>query len=132
MHSVHGRRLQYTGTAGMNAIEEAIKLMDEKAEWLAEDHTSTAIRAGGMAVWLPDVVMIVVPHDPVEGEHATTMAVLYCGGDPVRLAEYGEMMAARGFTHVCWCRGFKAGKKEWQKHELARWARLCKRLNYGG
>ncbi|MBR5887730.1 MAG: hypothetical protein IKZ07_05920 [Akkermansia sp.] len=120
-----------TCATGMNAIETAIRLMDDKAEWLAEDHTSTAIRNGGFAVWLPEVVLIAVPHDPVGGEHSTTMAVLYCGGDPGRLAEYGTQWAERGFTHVCWCRGFKAGEKSWQKHELGRWARLCRRLNHG-
>lgn len=120
-----------TCATGVNAIAEAIRLMDERAEWLAEDHTSTAIRNGGFAVWLPEVVLIAVPMDPVEGEHATTMSILFCGGDPVRLAEYGAQWAARGFTHVCWCRGYKRGAQEWQKHELGRWARLCRRLNDG-
>ena len=116
----------------MNAIAEAIRLMDERAEWLAEDHTSTAIRNGGFAVWLPEVVLIAVPMDPVEGEHATTMSILFCGGDPARLAEYGAQWAERGYTHVCWYRGFKQGAPQaWQKHELGRWARLCARLNHG-
>ena len=115
-----------------NAIEVALRMLDERAEWLAEDHTSVAIRRGGVAIWHPDVVLVAVPWDPVAGEDGTTMAVLFCAGDAGRLAAYGAEWAARGYTHVCWCRGFRDAGAVWRKFALERWARLCKRLNAYG
>lgn len=116
----------------MNAIEEALSLMDEKGAELAAEHTLVALRHGGFAVWLPEVVCVCVPWDPVEGDHEHTMTVLFCGGDVQRLAEYGEQWAERGYTHVIWCRGFKAGRQDLQKFALGRWARLVKLLNRHG
>ena len=113
-----------------DALDQAVAAMDEKEEWLAEMHVSAAIRGGGEAILRRDVVCIWTRWDPVEGDDEHTATILFCGGDPVKLAEIAEDCVERcGLTHVVWTRGFKAGAQGWQKHGLARWAGLVKRLN---
>ncbi len=113
----------------MNAIERALEVLDAREVGLGEVHTCTAVRNGGAAVWLPEVVLIAMPWDPVEGDHEHTMTVLFCCGDALRMAEYGAEWARRGYTHVVWCRGFKKGYQGYQKRPLAHWAALTKRMN---
>lgn len=115
-------------TSATSIIPDALAALDAHQEWLAELHTSDAIRNGGFAIWHPDVILIAIPWDPIDGD-AQTMAILFCAGSPLRLAEYGTEWAARGYTHIAWCRGFKRGLQKWQKHPLDHWARLTRTLN---
>lgn len=113
----------------MCAIVEALALLDGAGEWLAEDHTSVAIRRGGVAVWLPEVVFVALPWDPVGGDDVHTLAVLMAGGELRRLAEYGVWAMERGFTHVVVCRGFRgADVRGLRKQEIGRWVRLLRVL----
>ena len=115
-----------------DALKQAIAAMDSREEWLPEQHVSAAIRNGGEAVLKRDVVCIWARWDPVDGDHEHTATILFCGGDPVKLAKIAEDCVARcGLTHVVWTRGFKSGSKEFQKHDLAKWARLVRSLNAG-
>lgn len=113
----------------MNAIERAIEMLDSREIGLGEVHTCTAIRNGGVAIWLPDLVLIAMPWDPVDGDNEHTMTVLFCCGDPVKMAEYGAEWAAKGYEYVVWCRGFKKGYQGYQKRSLAHWSALTKRMN---
>ncbi len=103
--------------------------MDSREEWLPEMHASAAIRSGGEAILRRDVVCIWLPQDPIDGDHAHCVLILFCGGDVRELAKIGERLVKRGYRHVIWTRGFKQGKREPQKHDLAKWARLVRRLN---
>lgn len=111
----------------MNAIEEALGMMDGCDVGLAAAHTLTALRGGGFAVWLPEVVCVVVPWDPVGGDHAHTLAVLFAGGELGRLVEFAEGWLEQGFTDVVWCRGFK-GREGLRKYDLGRWVQLCRAM----
>lgn len=116
----------------MTVLETAVGMCDEKEEWLLEQHASVAIRNGGEAIMRPDVVLVWVPRDPVEGDDEHTAMILFCAGDVLKLAEYAEENVARGITHVAWCRGFKRGAQGWQKHRLDRWARAVRAMNGDG
>lgn len=114
----------------MNEVERALQILDSCEENLAENHTSFAIRHGGWAVWEDDVVAIGLPADPVDGDHEHTLCILFCAGNPLRMAELCERVEEKGITHICWSRGVKAyGKLEWQKHSLREWMRLVRIMN---
>lgn len=112
-------------------LERAVEVCDGKEEWLLEQHVSVAIRHGGEAILRPDVVLVWVPGDPVEGDNEHTAMILFCAGDVMKLARYAEEAVERGFTHVAWCRGFKRGYQGWQKHKLDRWAKAVQAMNGG-
>ncbi len=113
-----------------DALEQALAAMDSREDWLPEMHVSSAIRGGGEAILRRDVVCIWARCDPVDGDDAHTATILFCGGDPLKLAEIADHLTADcAITHVIWTRGFKRGSQACQKHDLAKWARLVRKLN---
>ena len=113
-----------------DALQQALAAMDSREEWLPEMHVSAAVRGGGEAILRRDVVCIWARWDPVDGDNAHTATILFCGGDPLKLAEIADHLTDDcDITHVIWSRGYKSGSKAYQKHGLAKWARLVRRLN---
>lgn len=109
----------------VNAVQRAVLMMGRQ---LTLAHVDTALRYGGFVVWLPEVVAIVVPwRDGHADCHGEVLAVLYAGGDVVRLAEYAEGWVQAGYRRVLMCRGFR-GDDRCRVWDMGRFARLLKRM----
>ncbi len=107
----------------MDARNEALRLMGPE---LALAHVQTAMRGGGMVVWQPEVVAIMVPwKDGHPDVHGDVLAVLYAGGDVVRLAELAEEWVQAGWSRFLMCRGFR-GDDRCRVWDMRRFARLVK------
>ena len=115
--------MDYEFSITINAAQKALLIMGPE---LAKAHVSTALRHGGFVVWQPEVVAIVVPwkdgHPDCRGD---VLAVLYAGGDVVRLAELAEEWVQAGWSRFLMCRGFR-GDDRLRVWDMGRFARLVK------
>ena len=115
--------MDYEFSITVNAAQKALLIMGPE---LALAHVNTALRYGGFVVWQPEVVAIVVPwrdgHPDCRGE---VLAVLYAGGDVVRLAELAEGWVQAGWSRFLMCREFR-GDGRCRVWDMGRFARLVK------
>lgn len=98
----------------------------EKEEMGLEAYVSIAVRGGGEAYIRRDSIFIWMPWDPIDGDETYTVYVVYVAGDIRMAAEVGEDLEKRGYKWVVWARGYKAGKKGYQKHGLREQLRLMR------
>lgn len=115
--------MDYECSITINAAQKALLLMGPE---LVRAHVETALRYGGFVVWLPEVVAIVVPwrdgHPDCRGE---VLAVLYAGGDVIRLAELAEGWVLAGYRQFLMCREFR-GDDRCRVWDMGRFAHLVK------
>lgn len=123
LYKVDLRVMHYECSITINAAQKALLLMGPE---LVRAHVETALRYGGYVVWQPEVVAIVVPwKDGHPNYYGDVLAVLYAGGDVVRLAELAEGWVLAGYRQFLMCRGFR-GDGRCRVWDMERFAHLVK------
>ncbi len=110
----------------MNAMLQARLFLEEHEAGYFFRLLNLCSVARGMTFMSPELVYMVIPYDPVEGDHAHTAYVLIIAGNAELLLEHEQDFIRAGFTHVAWNRGLKPGNKDEKKLSIANFKRLLR------